>query len=93
LNVKCDGLAKCFWNTRALSHNWVNSIPFGFEKWSIWISQKKLAKIDKKNLYAFTFSARTQQYWHHKHSLTPELITSINWVDCAAAIGSIPFGK
>jgi hypothetical protein len=52
-----------------------------------------LAKINKKKLYAFAFSMRTQQYWHHKHRLTPELITSINWEACVKGMGHIPFEK
>jgi hypothetical protein len=93
LNVECDGLAKGFWNTNALAKTWAPSITFGFEKWALWIDKKKLSKVDKKKLYAFTFESRTREYWHRKHSLTPELITSINWEACAAAMGSLPFGK
>ena len=93
LNVECDGLAKSFWNTNALAQTWIPNRQFGFEKWSVWIAQKKLSTVDKKKLYAFTFSERTQQYWHRKSSLTPELITSINWEACAEAMGSLPFGK
>ena len=44
-------------------------------------------------MYAFTFSERTETYWHRKHSLTPELITSINWDACEAAMGQLPFGR
>jgi hypothetical protein len=32
LNVECDGLAKSFWNTTALTSTWLPSIQFGFEK-------------------------------------------------------------
>ena len=56
-------------------------------------TNQKLSCVDKKKLYAFTFEARTRAYWHRKHSLTPELITSINWEACAAAMGRLPFGK
>jgi hypothetical protein len=93
LNVECDGLAKSFWNTNALAQTWMANRQFGFEKWSVWIAQKKLSTVDKRKLYAFTFSERTQQCWHRKSSLTPELITSINWEACAEAMGSLPFGK
>ena len=44
--------------------------------------------IDKKKLYSFAFSDKTGTY-----SLTPELITSINWDTCTAAMGNLPFGK
>jgi hypothetical protein len=93
LNVECDGLAKSFWNTNALAKSWVPNIQFGFEKWSLWIGGKKLSTVDKKKLYAFAFAERTQTYWHRKSSLTPELITSINWEACDVAMGSLPFGK
>jgi hypothetical protein len=94
LNVECDGLAKeGFWNSCALTKTWTLGIAFGFEKWSLWIAGKKLSKIDKQKLYAYTFADRTCKYWHHKHSLTPNLITSINWEACAEAMGRLPFGK
>ena len=38
------------------------NLQFGFEKWSLWIDKKKLSQINKKKLYAFTFSERTQTY-------------------------------
>ena len=41
----------------------------------------------------YTFSDRTAKYWYRKHSLTPELITSINWDACEAAMGRLPFGR
>jgi hypothetical protein len=31
LNVECDGLAKRYWNTTALTNGWVSSMQFGFE--------------------------------------------------------------
>jgi hypothetical protein len=93
LNVECDGLAKSYWNTNALAKTWRPNLHFGLEKWSLWIDHKKLSQIDKHKLYAFTFSARTQKYWHRKHSLTPTLITSINWDACEAAMGQLPFGR
>ena len=93
LNVECDGLAKSFWNTNALAKSWLPNLQFGLEKWSLWIAGKKLSTVDKKKLYAFVFSERTNTYWHRKSSLTPELITSINWEACEAAMGSMPFGK
>jgi hypothetical protein len=93
LNVECDGLAKGFWNASALAGSWAPNLQFGYEKWSVWIAKKKLSTIDKEKLYAFTFSDRTKTYWHRKSSLSPELITSINWEACAVAMGSLPFGK
>ncbi len=93
LNVECDGLAKGFWNANALANTWSPNIQFGFEKWSIWIANKKLSTVDKTKLYAYTFSQRTEECWHRKSSLTPVLITSINWEACEAAMGSLPFGK
>jgi hypothetical protein len=93
LNVECDSLAKSFWNTNAQARSWRPNLQFGFEKWSLWIANEKLSRIDKKRLYAYTFSARTQTYWHRKHSLTPDLITSINWDACAEAMGRLPFGR
>jgi hypothetical protein len=80
LHVECDGLAKGFWNSCALTKTWIPGIAFGFEKWSLWIAGKKLSKMDKTNLYAYTFTDRTCKYWHRKHSLTPNLIMSINWL-------------
>jgi hypothetical protein len=93
LNVECDGLAKSFWNTNALAKSWLPNIQFGLEKWSLWIEGKKLSTVDKQKLYAFAFAERTETYWHRKSSLTPELITSINWEACEVAMGSLPFGK
>ena len=93
LNVECDGLAKSFWNSNALARTWRPNIQLGFEKWSLWIDDKKLSQLDKKKLYAFTFSEKTETYWHRKHSLTPQLITSINWDACEAAMGQLPFGR
>ncbi len=93
LNVECDGLAKSFWNTNALADSWMPNLQFGYEQWSLWIANQKLTKIDKHKLYAFTFSERTTKYWHRKHSLTPELITSINWDACEEAMGRLPFGR
>jgi hypothetical protein len=87
LNVECDGLAKGFWNSCALTKTWTPGIAFGFEKWSLWIAGKKLSKIDKKKLYPYTFADRTCKYWHRKHSLTPKLITSINWEAYEEAMG------
>jgi hypothetical protein len=94
LNVICDGLAKEFWNYCALTDSWIPNHPFGDENWSIWIEGKKLSHLDKHKLYAYTFSARTSAYWHRKHSLPPELITSIHWDACATAmLAKLPFGK
>jgi hypothetical protein len=93
LNVECDGLAKGFWNSTVLTESWVPSIQFGFKKWSLWIAKQKLAKVDKRQLYAFVFSETIENYWHRKHSLTPDLITSINWEACEEAMGRLPFGK
>jgi hypothetical protein len=93
LNVECDGLAKSFWNTCSLAKSWLGSIQFGYEGWSLWIDGHKLATVDKSKLYEYTFSARTKAYWYKKHSLTPELITSINWEACGDAMGRLPFGK
>jgi hypothetical protein len=93
LNIECDGLAKGFWNSTALSHSWLPNRQFGYEKWSLWIDKKKLSKLDKSKLYEYVFAGRTIQYWHRKHSLTPALITSINWEACAEAMGKIPFRK
>jgi hypothetical protein len=93
LNVECDGLTKSFWSSTALANSWSPSIQFGLEKWALWIDKKKLSKADKKRIYAFAFEERTQKYWHQKSSLTPELITSINWEACAEAMGRLPFGK
>ena len=50
LNVECDSLAKSFWNSNALATTWRPNIQFGFEKWSLWIDQKKLSQLDKKKL-------------------------------------------
>ena len=93
LNVECDGLAKAFWNINASAKSWAPNLQFGHEKWSLWIDGKKLSRVDKKKLYAFTFSERTTTYWHRKSSLTPDLITSINWEACAVAMSRLPFGK
>jgi hypothetical protein len=93
LNVECDGLAKSFWNTNSLANTWMANLAFGHEKWSLWIEGKKLSQIDKQKLYSFTFAERTRTYWHRKHSLTPELITSINWEACGDAMDRLPFGK
>jgi hypothetical protein len=93
LNVICDSLAKEFWNYCALTESWLPNQTFGDEKWTIWIEGKKLAYLDKHKLYAYTFSARTTAYWHHKHSLPPELITSIHWDACETAMSKLPFGK
>jgi hypothetical protein len=68
-------------------------MQFGFENWSLWIENRKMSQVEKTKLYEVTFSDRTKQYWHRKHSLHPELITSINWEACAAAMGRLPFGK
>ncbi len=65
----------------------------GHEKWSIWIDGKKLAKVDKERVYEYVFSPLTKAYWQKKHSLTPSLITSINWEACEDAMGRLPFGK
>ena len=56
------------------------------------IDNKKLSQLDKKKLYAFTFSEKTETYWHRKYSLTPQLITSINWNACEVAMGQLSFG-
>ena len=93
LNVICDGLAKAFWNDCALLGAWLPNQAFGDETWSVWIEGKKLSHLDKQKLYAYTFSARTTAYWHRKHSLPPELITSINWDACESAMSKLPFGK
>ena len=93
LNVECDGLAKEFWNTNALAKTWVPNLQFGLEKWSLWIEGKKLSTVEKKKIYAFVYSDKTRTYWHRKSSLTPALITSINWDACTAAMSSLPFGK
>jgi hypothetical protein len=93
LNVECDGLAKSYWNTTVLTNGWVSSMQFGFENWSPWIKNRKMSQVEKTKLYEVTFSDRTKQYWHRKHSLLPELITSIHWEACAAAMGRLPFGK
>jgi hypothetical protein len=93
LNVICDGLAKAFWNDCALTGAWLPNQSFGDEKWSVWIEGKKLSHLDKQKLYAYTFAARTTAYWHRKHSLPPELITSIHWDACASAMSKLPFGK
>jgi hypothetical protein len=82
--VECDGLAKSFWNANALAKSWLPNIQFGLEKWSLWTEGKKPSTLDKKKLCA---------YWHRKSSLTPELITSINWEACDVAMGSLPFDK
>jgi hypothetical protein len=79
LNVECVGLAKGFWNSHALAKPWAPSITFGLEQWALWIDQKKPSKVDKKKLHAFTFEERTRACWHRKSSLTPELITSVNY--------------
>ena len=92
-NVECDGLAKAFWNACTLANSWVSSITFGMEKWALWIDHKKLSMVDKQKIYAYTFGPRTQQYWHRKHSLTPDLIQSINWEACSMAMSRLPFGK
>jgi hypothetical protein len=61
---------------------------------SIWIrAHQKLSNVDKKMLYAFIFSERTQTYWYQKHSLTPALITSINWDACEETMGRLQFGR
>ena len=93
LNVICDGLAKAFWNHCALTSAWLPNQTFGDENWSVWIEGKKLSYLNKQQLYAYTFSARTTAYWHRKHSLPPELITSIHWDACATAMSKLPFGK
>jgi hypothetical protein len=93
LNVECDSLAKSFWNTNALDNTWLANLSFGHENWSLWIEGKKMSQIDKKKLYQYTFAERTQRYWHRKHSLTPELILSINWDACGDALRRLPFGK
>jgi hypothetical protein len=62
-------------------------------QWSVWIEGKKLSRLDKKKLYEYAFSNRTTKYWHCKHSLNPELITSIHWEACAEAMSKLPFGK
>jgi hypothetical protein len=59
----------------------------------LWIANKKHSKIDKKKLHAHAFSERTQTCWHRKHSLTPDLIATINWDACEAAMGRLPFGR
>jgi hypothetical protein len=44
--------------------------------------------------HAFTFLERTTKGWLRKHSLTPELITFIDWDACKAAMmGRLPFGR
>jgi hypothetical protein len=93
LNVECDGLAKSFWNKNAIDRSWVPNLQFGLEQWSLWIEQKKLSKVDKTELYTYAYAARTEKYWHRKHSLTPELISAINWEACAGALSRLPFGK
>jgi hypothetical protein len=59
----------------------------------VWIEGKKLSQLDKTKLYEYTFANRTKTYWHRKHSLTYELITSIHWEACAEAMSKLPFGK
>jgi hypothetical protein len=93
LNVICDGLAKAFWNNCVSSHSWLPNHAFGDENWSVWIDGKKLSRLDKTKLYAYTFSARTKRYWHRKHSLNPELIKAINWDACPEAMFKVTFGK
>ena len=93
LNVECDGLAKSYWNTNALAKTWRPNLQFDFEKWSLWIDKTKLSQIDEKKLYTFTFSERTQTNLHCKHSLTPTLITSIDWDACEVAMRQLPFGR
>jgi hypothetical protein len=58
----------------------------------LWIANQKLTKVDEQKPHAFAFSDRTAKHWHRKHSLAPELITSINWDACEAAKGRLPFG-
>jgi hypothetical protein len=94
LNVECNGLAKSCWNTSALAKTWRPSVLFGFEKWSSWMANEKLSQINRKKLCAFsTFSKRTQTCWHSEHSLTPALITSINWGACKVAMAQLPFSR
>ena len=76
-----------------LAKTWVPNLQFGLEKWSLWIEGKELSTVEKKKIYAFGFSEKTRTYWHRKSSLTPALITSINWDACTAAMSSLPFGK
>jgi hypothetical protein len=85
LNVECDGLAKSCWNANALAESWTPNLQLGHEKWSLWIANQKLTKVDKQKPRA--------KCWHRKHSLTPELITSVNWDACEAAMGRLPFGR
>jgi hypothetical protein len=90
LNLECDGLAKSFWNANAFANSWMPNLQFGLEKWCLWTAQQK---VDKKKLCPFTFLERTTKRWHRKHSLTPKLITSIDWDACKAAMmGRLPFG-
>jgi hypothetical protein len=93
LNVICDGLAKEFWNHCSLNNLWIANQAFGDENWSVWIEGQKLSHLNKQRLYEHTFSERTKKYWHRKHSLTPELISSINWDACSEAMRKLPFGK
>jgi hypothetical protein len=76
-----------------LASSWPGSLQFGHEGWSLWIDDNKLSMVDKHRLYEHTFSSRTKAYWYKKHSLTPELITSINWDACGDAMGRLRFGK
>jgi hypothetical protein len=69
------------------------NLQFGYEQWSLWIDNQKLTKVDKHELHAFAFLERTTKRWHRKHSLTPELIASINWDACKEAMGRLPFGR
>jgi hypothetical protein len=49
--------------------------------------------VDKQKLYSYTFADRTKQYWYRKHSLNPDLISTINWEACGDAMRRLPFGK
>jgi hypothetical protein len=93
LNVECDGLAKDYWNACMETDSSLANETFGDEGWSVWIAGKKLTHLDQHTLYEYRFSSRTKDYWKHKHNLTDELITNINWEACRKSINRLPFGK
>jgi hypothetical protein len=49
LNVECDGLAKCYWNTITLTNVCVLSMQCGFENWSLWIANRMMSQVEKTN--------------------------------------------
>ena len=94
LNNVCDSVAKTFWNQVSLIRETQPNHRFSNEGWSVHVQGRKLAKLDLTELYNLTFGEDTSRpYWTKKHSIAPQLFTSIDWERCGKAMKTILFGK